>query len=52
MSQISHGRENAKPAKEASDGIHYHHDESVPEDGAVKLVVRAEGNQATKGDAD
>ena len=51
MSQISHGRENAKPAKKACDGVDHHHDESVPEDGAVELVVRAEGYQTSEGDA-
>ena len=42
---------NAKSAKKACDGIHHHHDESVPEDGAVELVVGAEGYQTSEGDA-
>ena len=50
MSQVSHCREDAESAQKTSYGVDNHHNEGVPQDWSVKLVVRAECNKASKSD--
>ena len=50
MSQVSHCREDAESAQKTCYGVDYHHNEGVPQDWSVKLVVRAECNKASKSD--
>ena len=52
MGQVSHGWEYTESAEKAGDGVDDDHDEGVPENGTMELVVGAEGNQATEGDPD
>ena len=51
MSQVSHCRKDAESAQKTSYGVDNHHNEGIPQDWSVKLVVRAECNKASKSDS-
>ena len=51
-SEAAEGGEHADAAEDAGDGVDHDHDQTVPQDGAVEVLVAGESDQGAKGNAD